>query len=562
MTLNLNGASGGFDVRWFDPRNGGGLQSGSVTSVTGGGSRSLGNPPSATTSDWVALVFKPGQLSANAGSDQTVVIAPGATEATVSLTGSVSAGGEPYVAAWSQLSGPGTTGFANSNAPVTTATLTGDPGAYVLQLAATSGTNTAADTVVVTVSTNMPPAVSNLLVNPGIEGTLSPWTAYNDGSCDVQWTTSTSHSGSGAARVYNRVNRWNGVQQDIKSILLANGPGHYAYSAWARTETGVLNAYVTLRMKESGGNNRYFAAPALSIHSTAWQQSAITNFLAWTNLAEAFLYFETSSVETDSFLVDDFVLLPVPPPDTVAPVVGITAPANGSSFIEGAAVTVEAVVSDDGGMAEARLLVNGLWTQTDGAAPYAFEVNGLAAGAHLITVVGVDLAGNQGSNSVTVNIIPPDITPPAVSFLSPTNGQSYYEGQSVPVVIQATDNVVVQEVYLSVDTPVNEVATLPAPPFEHTLTGLPAGPRVLIARAIDTSYNTAFATNSVIVLPRPVLNLDRTQDGLELNWAPTNWLLERSLHLNPSTWDVVVDASSPHWVTTTSSSSFYRLRLP
>jgi hypothetical protein len=64
------------------------------------------------------------------------------------------------------------------------------------------------------------------------------------------------------------------------------------------------------------------------------------------------------------------------------------------------------------------------------------------------------------------------------------------------------------------------------------------------------------------VLPRPVLNLDRTQDGLELNWAPTNWLLERSLHLNPSTWDVVVDASSPHWVTTTSSSSFYRLRLP
>lgn len=55
-SLNLNGVTGTFDVLWFDPRNGGALQSGSVASVSGGATRSLGQPPSSTGSDWAALV--------------------------------------------------------------------------------------------------------------------------------------------------------------------------------------------------------------------------------------------------------------------------------------------------------------------------------------------------------------------------------------------------------------------------------------------------------------------------------------------------------------------------
>ncbi|MEM0964587.1 MAG: DUF5060 domain-containing protein [Verrucomicrobiota bacterium] len=56
--LDLTGISGTFDVRWFDPRNGGNLQTGSVQSISGGGNRSLGNAPSSTTSDWAILVRK------------------------------------------------------------------------------------------------------------------------------------------------------------------------------------------------------------------------------------------------------------------------------------------------------------------------------------------------------------------------------------------------------------------------------------------------------------------------------------------------------------------------
>ncbi|WP_303317480.1 DUF5060 domain-containing protein [Flavivirga abyssicola] len=54
--LNLSGQSGNFNVKWFNPRNGGNLQNGSVTSITGGGNKSIGNPPNNVNSDWVALI--------------------------------------------------------------------------------------------------------------------------------------------------------------------------------------------------------------------------------------------------------------------------------------------------------------------------------------------------------------------------------------------------------------------------------------------------------------------------------------------------------------------------
>ena len=68
--LNLSAAAGDFDVRWFDPRNGGALQQGSVAMVTGGATVSLGTAPSATTSDWVVYV-------SNGGSETVSGVMPG-----------------------------------------------------------------------------------------------------------------------------------------------------------------------------------------------------------------------------------------------------------------------------------------------------------------------------------------------------------------------------------------------------------------------------------------------------------------------------------------------------
>ena len=55
-SLDLRNAKGGYTVRWFDPRNGGSLQTGSVASVSGGTEAELGTPPSDGKQDWLAVV--------------------------------------------------------------------------------------------------------------------------------------------------------------------------------------------------------------------------------------------------------------------------------------------------------------------------------------------------------------------------------------------------------------------------------------------------------------------------------------------------------------------------
>ena len=90
----------------------------------------------------------------NAGPDQTLTLPSAA-----SLDGTVADDGLPgagVTTAWSQVSGPGTTAFADSAAVDTTATFSA-AGTYVLQLSATDGELTAGDTVQITVQPAPPP---------------------------------------------------------------------------------------------------------------------------------------------------------------------------------------------------------------------------------------------------------------------------------------------------------------------------------------------------------------------------------------------------------------------
>ena len=59
MRLDLSQQSGTFAVKWWNPRkaDGGGLQDGSITRISGGGTRSLGDPPSDPGLSWAALVL-------------------------------------------------------------------------------------------------------------------------------------------------------------------------------------------------------------------------------------------------------------------------------------------------------------------------------------------------------------------------------------------------------------------------------------------------------------------------------------------------------------------------
>ncbi|MEO1660636.1 MAG: DUF5060 domain-containing protein [Pseudomonadota bacterium] len=56
QVLDLTGQAGTYSVAWYHPVEGGALQIGSVSSVSGGDFRALGTPPVQPNSDWVVLV--------------------------------------------------------------------------------------------------------------------------------------------------------------------------------------------------------------------------------------------------------------------------------------------------------------------------------------------------------------------------------------------------------------------------------------------------------------------------------------------------------------------------
>jgi N-acetylneuraminic acid mutarotase len=58
--IDLRNASGDFSVRWFDPLKGGGLQHGSIGTVTGGRITHLGTPSQQAEQDWLVLIKKVG----------------------------------------------------------------------------------------------------------------------------------------------------------------------------------------------------------------------------------------------------------------------------------------------------------------------------------------------------------------------------------------------------------------------------------------------------------------------------------------------------------------------
>jgi Putative collagen-binding domain of a collagenase len=58
--INLDGFTGTYSVKWYNPRSGGSLQNGSIASIVADGNDfvSFGNPPRSDGKDWVVLIKK------------------------------------------------------------------------------------------------------------------------------------------------------------------------------------------------------------------------------------------------------------------------------------------------------------------------------------------------------------------------------------------------------------------------------------------------------------------------------------------------------------------------
>jgi Bacterial Ig-like domain len=168
-----------FSVRWFNPRSGGALQTGTVASITGGALRSLGNAPSDLAQDWAVLVQHTNGAPVNAaptvsaGPDRNITLPNTAT-----LTGTATDDGLPSASSltstWSKVSGPGTVTFGNAGQPSTTAAFS-LAGTYVLRLTASDGTLSSQDVLSVNVTAApVPPPTTPASPTLTGDGTATP----------------------------------------------------------------------------------------------------------------------------------------------------------------------------------------------------------------------------------------------------------------------------------------------------------------------------------------------------------------------------------------------------
>ncbi|MDN5213132.1 Ig-like domain-containing protein [Fulvivirgaceae bacterium BMA12] len=179
--LNLNGQSGTFDVRWFNPRSGGALLNGNVTSVTGGGTRSLGNPPNTTTSDWAILV------TAQTGTDPVsgVSVSPTTVSLAQGQTASLIATVAPPTAANKSVT------WSSDNAAVATVSASGlvtalSQGNATITVTTVDGGFTATSAITVTAS-----SIINL--NPTNDAYLQGSTAFNNADLRVETNNRVSY---------------------------------------------------------------------------------------------------------------------------------------------------------------------------------------------------------------------------------------------------------------------------------------------------------------------------------------------------------------------------------
>ncbi len=140
-----------------------------------------------------------------------------------------------------------------------------------------------------------------------------------------------------------------------------------------------------------------------------------------------------------------------PQPDTTAPAVSVTSPADGSTVSGNTTVSVSP--TDDVGIVKVELYLNGSLYATDTTSPYNFswDTTQYPYGTYYLQARAYDPSGNVGqSSTITVYVNnPADTIAPTVLISSPNNGSYVKAPQKISVT--ASDNVGVKVLELCID---------------------------------------------------------------------------------------------------------------
>lgn len=205
--------------------------------------------------------------------------------------------------------------------------------------------------------------------------------------------------------------------------------------------------------------------------------------------------------------------------DNEAPVIAITAPANGVSLPAGPH-TVKVTASDNRSVTKVEYLVDGV-KKGEGAADnnWAWQWNtaGLTSKAYRLSAKAYDAAGNV-TTSATANVTL-DTGLPTLTWGSPRTG-SFVKGDAVSVSVTAGDTLGLDRVEFWLDNGTDPAFTASQPPFSWSwnTTTVADGPHTLRARAYDKAGNLKEVSAIVTVdNTAPSLSLNDVTDGVRMS---------------------------------------------
>jgi hypothetical protein len=254
---------------------------------------------------------------------------------------------------------------------------------------------------------------TQVLGNPGFENgstNPAPWTA-SSGVVNNS-TSEPAHSGSWDAWM----DGFGTTHTDtlMQQVAIASNATAATLTFWLHidtAETSTSTAFDTLavQVRNSSGTVLSTLGTFSNLNAASgYQQRSfdLTSFKGQT-IQINFVAQEDASLQT-SFVLDDFTLNVTTPAtsDTTPPTTSITAPANGATV--SGAVTVNATASDNVGVTQMQILIDGAQVASNTnatALSFNWSTASVANGSHTIVSKAFDAAGNVGTSAtVTVTV--------------------------------------------------------------------------------------------------------------------------------------------------------------
>jgi hypothetical protein len=207
-----------------------------------------------------------------------------------------------------------------------------------------------------------------------------------------------------------------------------------------------------------------------------------------------------TTTATDAVL-DNFKVTPSGSASNQPPNVGITSPADGSTFTAGTDIMVNAAANDaDGTVSRVDFFAGTTQIGSSTTAPYSAKLSGAAAGTYSLTAVAVDNDGSSTTSAtVSIRVNPAANQPPTINLTAPANGATYTAPASMTLSASPADSdgTVAKVEFYNGTTLLNTDTTAP---YSFTWSSVAAGTYAVKAIAYDNSGASASSASITITV--------------------------------------------------------------